>query len=108
MATDIVEQRRGAVSEFIDKPDWQSLGEHTYECRVLICPEKSGGFSAFVLRLPGVVSQGDSIEDAIENIADAFQAAIQTYLEGGGIIPWRDQNLERATGCFERWILVNV
>src|SRR5690349_14857714 len=82
--------------------------DRTYECRVLLCPEEEGGFSAFAMKLPGVMSQGDSEQEALENIKDAFQAAIQSYTEAGKPVPWMDGKIERPAGSFERWVLVNV
>ena len=73
-----------------------------------ICPEDDGGYSAIALRLPGVVSQGDSVEEALENISEAFAAAISVYLEDGTAIPWADVSVDRHKGCKERWILVDV
>ena len=95
------------------KPILQALlAENTYKCRVLLCPEKDGGYSAHAIRLPGVVSQGESEEEALENIADAFRATISVYCEHGGTIPWTDiqidPQIDRPKGSIERWILVNV
>lgn len=88
---------------------WQTLNEGAYECRVLVCPETTGGYSAHALRLPGVASQGETEAEALENIADAFQSAIQCYLESGEAIPWKEAvEVDRPMGCVERWILVNV
>jgi predicted RNase H-like HicB family nuclease len=87
---------------------WEPLGERTYECRALICPEAEGGFSAHAVRLPGVVSQGETPEEALSNILDAFKEAIQCYLESDGSIPWETITIDRPSGCMERWILVNV
>ena len=107
MATEMIEQRRGAFDQKISQVEWTRL-QRTFECRVLLCPEKGGGFSAHALRLPGVVSQGETVDDALCNIADAFQGAVQTYLENGGAIPWKDARIARKNGCVEGWILVNV
>ena len=83
---------------------------NAYECRALVCPEAAGGFSVHALRLPGVVSQGETIEEALENIAEAFRGALSIYLEDlGSSIPWRDEEVEvRPAGSIERWILVDV
>ncbi len=83
---------------------------NAYECRVLLCPEETG-FSVHALRLPGVVSQGETIEEALENIAEAFRGALSVYFEQpGASIPWRDEEAEvdRPAGSIERWILVDV
>jgi predicted RNase H-like HicB family nuclease len=86
---------------------WSAPEVPTFECKVLLCPEEGGGYSAHALRLPGVVSEGETIDEALENIADAFQAAMQVYLESGSV-PWSVVPIERSVGCLERWILVNV
>ena len=44
---------------------------------VRLVPEEEGGFSVVVPGLPGCVSQGETREEALENI----QEAIQLYLE---------------------------
>jgi len=107
MAPDLVEERRGAPYQILPADAWERVGDKTYECRVLLVPEEVGGFSAHALRLPGVVSQGDTVDEAIANITEAFRAAIQCYLEDG-CIPWADAVVERVRGSEERWILVNV
>lgn len=81
---------------------------NTYECRALICPEPEGGFSAFALRLPGVASQGETIEEAVTNLAEAFQGTLLTYLDSGLPIPWEDLEIDRTDLFLERWVLVNV
>lgn len=106
-ATD--KERRGAyISEFIEAPEWKEFDESAYECRVLLCPEEDGGYSAHALRLPGVVSQGDNVAEALENISEAFGSAISVYLECGEDIPWEERSMDRPKGSIERWILVNV
>ena len=42
--------------------------------------EKKGGFSVWVPTLPGCASQGESFEEALENIKEA----IELYLEDSG------------------------
>jgi predicted RNase H-like HicB family nuclease len=47
--------------------------------KVKVALEKSedGGYTVYVPSLPGCISEGDSIEEAIENISEA----IELYLE---------------------------
>ena len=92
----------------IDSRPWETLGDNVYECRSVICPEGTGGFSAHALRLPGVVSEGETLEEAIRNITEAFRGAIAAYKELGKAIPWEDVQVDRPNGWTERWILVNV
>ncbi len=45
---------------------------------VILQSEKEGGFSAFVPALPGCASQGETEEEALQNVKEA----IELYLEG--------------------------
>lgn len=94
-----------ALSETWDEP------ANRYECRVLLCPEEEEGFSAHALNIAGVVSEGDTINEALRNIADAFKATIEYHLESNTPIPWRDGDPEffaDMTNTIERWIAVDV
>ena len=107
MATDLIE-RTASDAQIIKEPEFADLGDNVYECRILICPEQDGGFSVFALRLPGVASQGETIDEALANIEEAFRATVQSYAEDTGVIPWADAEIERIHGSLERWILVDV
>jgi antitoxin HicB len=85
--------------------------KHVYECRVWFCPgaEDEGGYSAIVPSLPGLATQGETIEEAIENVKDAFRAVAAEYAESGTEIPWqKETNRTKPHGTIEKWILVNV
>ena len=45
--------------------------------KVQLVPEEKGGFSVFVPSLPGCMSQGETREEALDNIREA----IDLYLE---------------------------
>ena len=90
-----------AVEMFDDKT--------VYECQAVLCPEEDGGFSAHVANLPGVVSQGETQDDALTNLREAFVGAIETYREMGMEIPWSDKDLSFCgENCQRRWILVDA
>lgn len=59
-----------------------------YSCRVWVHREACGGFSAEIITLPGVASQGNTEDEAIANLREAFKGAIESYLESGSAIPW--------------------
>lgn len=86
---------------------WQKHGDNARVCRAVFCPEPEGGFSVYATRLPGVASQGDTLQEAIDNIRDAFFTAIEVYLTEHASIPWEDAEVNRPAGSFERWILVD-
>lgn len=94
-------------TDFIQNPEWQRLRD-TYQCRVWLIPDADGdGYTAIAVRLPGVVSEGDTIEEALTNIKDAFRQAILTYRDHGVDIPWNNVDPE-SDNAFQRWILVDV
>ena len=45
--------------------------------KVVLEPSDEGGFTAYVPSLPGCISEGDTLEDALKNIREA----IALYLE---------------------------
>jgi len=108
MSSDLILERRGAISSFPYFEWTGGLDSNTYECKVLLCPESEGGFSAHAVRLPGVVSEGETETEALANIADAYRAALQSYRDSEMEIPWSDEQFERPEGSKELWILVDV
>jgi predicted RNase H-like HicB family nuclease len=86
-------------------------GSKMYECYIWILPEPDcNGYSVTLPFLPGVCSQGNTEEEAIENITEAFQATAACYLETDGKIPWlnKEDIEEVPAGVKEKWIAVNV
>ena len=51
----------------------------THEYQAVFQEETEGGFSVWVPDLPGCASQGETLEEALQNIKEA----IVLYLEGG-------------------------
>ena len=49
--------------------------------------EEDGGYHAFCPVLKGCHSQGDSFEEALENITEAIELYIESLLEDGEAIP---------------------
>jgi len=59
-----------------------------FEVRLI---QERRGYSVYVARLPGVVSQGENAEAALKNIQEAFLLAIETYQAEGMPIPWQSE-----------------
>jgi len=55
--------------------------------RVVLEPQTEGGYTVYAPSLPGCVSEGDSKEEALQNIKEA----IELYLEA-------DESLEQSNG----------
>ncbi len=55
---------------------------------VLIHPDhESGGYYATVPALPGVVDQGETVEEALENVRAALAFTIEDMVESGEELP---------------------
>lgn len=54
---------------------------------ITLYPESDGGYTVMIKDLPGCISQGDSLEEAIQNIQEAKAAWIETALELNDDIP---------------------
>ncbi|MFN0011020.1 MAG: type II toxin-antitoxin system HicB family antitoxin [Phycisphaerales bacterium] len=52
---------------------------------VLLIPDAEGGFVATIPSLPGCISQGDTREEALANIADAADLWLDTAAELGEV-----------------------
>lgn len=57
--------------------------------------------------LPGCVSQGETLDEALTNIAEAFQGVAEAYLERDGKIPWTSGG-DRPLFTEERFVFVEV
>jgi len=53
--------------------------KHQYT--VILTPIEDGWYMATVPELPGAITQGQTIEEARENIRDAIELLLQTYRE---------------------------
>src|SRR3972149_1375416 len=53
----------------------------------VLTPDETGGYVAEVLELPGCISEGDTPDEAIENLEDAMRGWLQVALEDGQRIP---------------------
>ncbi len=58
---------------------------HRY--RVMLEAEPEGGYSVWVPALPGCVSQGDTREEALQNIREAIQCYLESCRKHGEPIP---------------------
>ena len=54
---------------------------------VILQQEPDGGYVVCVPALPGCVTQGDSREEALENIREAIELYIEDCIEAGDPVP---------------------
>ncbi len=49
--------------------------------KVIIEPQEEGGFTAYVPKLPGCVSEGETYNETVDNIKDATQLYLEVLNE---------------------------
>lgn len=91
-------------------PNWtvaEPNKEIGYRCELRLEPATEGGFVAYVAQLKGIISEGDSEDEAVRNVTEALRAAIAVYSEEGDSVPWAEP--ERKTKEeVSRWVVVNA
>jgi antitoxin HicB len=50
-------------------------------------PQPEGGYTVTSPLLPELITEGDSVEDALENVRDALAAVVEIYRERGVELP---------------------
>lgn len=54
---------------------------------VVLSPETDGGYSVVCPAVPGCVSQGDSLEEALSNVREAILLCLEVGKEQGEVAP---------------------
>ncbi|WP_457555912.1 type II toxin-antitoxin system HicB family antitoxin [Candidatus Pyrohabitans sp.] len=62
--------------------------------RILLRKEPEGGYTVIVPSLPGCVTYGDTIEEAIEMAKEAIEVYIESLREHGEEVPTEEGTLE--------------
>ncbi len=65
--------------------DAEPLAEYSYT--VLFEPAVEGGYVAFCPALPGLVTEGDTFEEARDRVTEAIQGYLESLLKDGQPIP---------------------
>jgi antitoxin HicB len=59
----------------------------TYDFKVILEPDEAGGYVISCPSLPGCYSQGDNVEEALENIKEAIALCLEDMEAEGEEIP---------------------
>lgn len=51
--------------------------------QIILTPQSQGGYTVTSPLLPELVTEGDSLNEALENVKDAFAAALELYQDLG-------------------------
>jgi antitoxin HicB len=58
-----------------------------YKLPLVLSPQPEGGYTVTSPLLPELVTEGDTAQEAIENVRDALAAVIELYQDLGRTIP---------------------
>ena len=58
-----------------------------YKIPLLLTPQPEGGYTVTSPLLPELVTEGDSLSEALDNVKDALAAVIEIYQEQGRRLP---------------------
>ena len=58
-----------------------------YRVPLVMTPQQEGGYTVTSPILPGLVTEGDTLEQALDNVEDALRATLELYEEIGRPVP---------------------
>lgn len=58
-----------------------------YKVPLLLSPQAEGGFTVTSPLLPELVTEGDTVEEALANVSDALAAVVEAYEDLGRTLP---------------------
>ncbi|RKU08084.1 toxin-antitoxin system, antitoxin component, HicB family protein [Candidatus Poribacteria bacterium] len=58
-----------------------------YKIPLVLTPQPEGGYTVTSPLLPELVTEGDSLDESLENVKDAFRAVMELYGELGRSLP---------------------
>lgn len=58
-----------------------------YRVPLVLTPQQEGGYTVTSPALPGLVTEGDSLEQALENVEDALRATLELCEDTGRPVP---------------------
>ena len=65
-----------------------------YRVPLVLTPQPEGGYTVTSPLFPELITEGDSIDEALGNVADAFSAVIELYEDLGRSLPQHTQILD--------------
>ena len=60
---------------------------NVYRVPLVMTPQDEGGYTVTSPVLPGLVTEGDSLEEALTNVEDALRATLELYEDTGRPVP---------------------
>ena len=68
-----------------------------YKIPLILEPQREGGFTVTSPLFPELVTEGDTVDEALVNVKDALAAVVETYQDLGRIVP-QNAKIQDASG----------
>lgn len=68
---------------------------------LLLAPQPEGGFTVTSPILPELITEGESVDEALSNVRDALAAVIELYQDEGRVLP---AGILQAPGAGPVWL----
>jgi antitoxin HicB len=65
-----------------------------YKIPLVLAPQPEGGYTVTSPLLPELITEGDTLEEALDNVKDALAAVVETYHDLGRSLPSDSQILD--------------
>ncbi len=65
-----------------------------YKIPLVLAPQPEGGYTVTSPLLPELITEGDTVEEALENVKDALAAVVEAYQDLGRTLPQDTQVLD--------------
>ncbi|MCI0441085.1 MAG: type II toxin-antitoxin system HicB family antitoxin [Chloroflexi bacterium] len=62
-----------------------------YKIPIVLTPQPEGGYTVTSPMLPELVTEGDTLDEALENVKDALAAVVEIYEDTGRALPQNTQ-----------------
>ncbi len=70
-------------SRCFEVQSFQDLGEPALKLKIIVHAAEEGGYWAEVPAIPGCASQGESMEDLLENLQEAIEGCLSVDVQPG-------------------------
>lgn len=85
-------------------------GDNVYQFQIALI-KSEGCYESFVVNLPGALSYGDTVDDAVKYAIESAVGLLESYKAHGEDIPWDylgEWYETDETPILKKWILVHV
>ena len=85
----------------------KQMTKEQHSFTLLFEPAEEGGYVVTCPALPGLVTEGDTFDEALANAVEALAALVESYAAHGERVPWIKDVPRKEEGEEERHLLLH-